>query len=270
MTPVIDADYHPWPRDHFSVSQLSCYLQCPLKYKFKYLVGFEPFFTPGALVFGSAFHSTIEFFFQQWKKGEKVPLETLIGVFRADWQSMKTTKPVLKIPNATEEDLLTKAETMLGVFVENAKPEIVVSTEERFTVDLKNPESGEPLPIPLEGVIDRIEEGETIVEFKTAARSYSQADVDRNLQCTAYAFAWRELHGKMPKKLILECITKAKTPKFGRIETTRTIDDLAWFWTLVMDVLDAIAAGAFPANPSHFCPSCEFAHYCEGYRYGRL
>jgi putative RecB family exonuclease len=47
-------------KPHFSISQLNCYLQCPLQYYFQYELGIAWEKTPSAVVFGSTVHTAIE------------------------------------------------------------------------------------------------------------------------------------------------------------------------------------------------------------------
>ena len=46
--------------DHFSASQLTTFLNCPLAYRFRYIDGIETGVKPSNLVLGSAFHSAAE------------------------------------------------------------------------------------------------------------------------------------------------------------------------------------------------------------------
>jgi len=46
--------------DHYSYTQLSTYLQCPLKYKFHYLEGWQEMEDKASLIFGRVFQSAVE------------------------------------------------------------------------------------------------------------------------------------------------------------------------------------------------------------------
>ena len=47
-------------RPHFSISQLTSYLQCPLRYYFEYVQGLPWPCVPSAVVYGASIHSAIE------------------------------------------------------------------------------------------------------------------------------------------------------------------------------------------------------------------
>jgi hypothetical protein len=46
--------------DHYSYTQLSTYLHCPLKYKYHYLEGWQETEDKASLVFGKVFQSAVE------------------------------------------------------------------------------------------------------------------------------------------------------------------------------------------------------------------
>ena len=71
--------------DHYSYTQLSTYLQCPLKYKYHYLEGWSEREDKASLVFGRVFQMAVEsqflvedsvrFFSEHWSQVKEVPLE---------------------------------------------------------------------------------------------------------------------------------------------------------------------------------------------------
>src|SRR5713226_7545510 len=81
--------------DHYSYTQLSTYLQCPLKYKYHYLDGWTEREDKASLAFGRVFQmgveaqfladDSVQFFTQQWAKLKDVPLEYAHG---DSWEKM--------------------------------------------------------------------------------------------------------------------------------------------------------------------------------------
>jgi PD-(D/E)XK nuclease superfamily len=71
--------------DHYSYTQFSTYLQCPLKYKYHYLDGWQERDDKASLAFGRVFQmgveskflvdDPVEFFTRQWDALKDVPLE---------------------------------------------------------------------------------------------------------------------------------------------------------------------------------------------------
>lgn len=70
---------------HYSYTQLSTYLQCPLKYKYHYLDGWTECEDKASLIFGRVFQTAVEsqflvpdavqFFSEYWTKVKDMPLE---------------------------------------------------------------------------------------------------------------------------------------------------------------------------------------------------
>ena len=73
--------------DHFSYSQLSTFLACPLQYRFRYVELIPPAFTTSALVFGSSIHEAVAAFHQQHLIGDTLRPDQMLDVYRASWAS---------------------------------------------------------------------------------------------------------------------------------------------------------------------------------------
>ena len=86
--------------DHYSYTQLSTYLQCPLKYKYHYLDGWQETEDKASLVFGRVFQSAVEaqflvadsvqFFTERWAEVKDLPLEYANG---DSWEKMLEQGP---------------------------------------------------------------------------------------------------------------------------------------------------------------------------------
>jgi len=81
---------------------------------------------------------------------------------------------------------------------------------------LVNPSNGDRLGLNLEGFIDLIEKDDTIVEFKTSNQTFTQKNVDDNLQLTAYSYAFEIIYQKPPKHLRVINFVKNKKAKDDR------------------------------------------------------
>ena len=81
--------------DHYSYTQLSTHLQCPLKYKYHYREGWQETENKASLVFGRVFQSGVEaqflvadavqFFTARWAEVKDLPLEYTNG---DSWEKM--------------------------------------------------------------------------------------------------------------------------------------------------------------------------------------
>lgn len=155
---------------------------------------------------------------------------------------------------------------MLKVYVEEAATAPVPSAvEERFSVGLVDVESWEELGVALHGVIDLVESDGTVVDLKTAGRSFDVVGLERHLQLSIYALAVFVRDGAIPK-LRIDALLKTKVPRLERYETVRTPADLAWAAQLISGVPRAIDGKQFFPNPSWRCTECEYYAQCAAWR----
>lgn len=248
----------------FSISQIQAYLGCPLKYRFQYIDQIPRPWRPAALVFGSSVHAAIEWFHKERLAGSTPVVDDVLKIFDADWFA-QTLEPVVYAGAETKEDLQAKGRAMIRLYVEEPHVAEPVAVEQGFELELADPETGELLAVHLRGFIDLIEQGDTVVELKTAARALPPGDLDRHLQVSTYALVYLLLHRVVPK-LRLDMLLKTKTPRLERFETTRTSADLAWTARLIERTARAIEAGHFYPNPSWRCTECEYFAQCQRWR----
>lgn len=244
--------------DHLSVTQITTYLMCPRKYRFRYIEGREPEVRSAAMALGSAVHTAIEWWLKARIAGESPPTEAVERVFRADWTA-QTAGEDLDFEDKTPEDLAALGLALIRLFVDRFAEEPVTDAELRFEVPLRDPETGEPLPVPLVGYIDFAQDG-MIGEIKTTSR---RSGIDTwFLQLAAYTYATMETLGHKPRVRVVELV-KTKVPKIEVAEVTLPDTELAWFVEVAVEVYRSIQAHAFHPAPSWACERCEFRRACR-------
>jgi CRISPR/Cas system-associated exonuclease Cas4 (RecB family) len=154
---------------------------------------------------------------------------------------------------------------MLQLYAESVNGVRPVAVEQPFELDLADPETGELLEVRLRGIIDLVEEGETLVDLKTAGRTLESGGLERHLQLSTYALAFFLLHGSIPR-LRLDMLLKTTKPRLERHEASRTIEDLGWTARLIQQVALAIQTEHFFPNPSWRCSECEYFAHCQRWR----
>ena len=255
--------------DHISYSQISVYLQCPLKYRFHYIDALEPAFTSASLAFGQAVHQAVASFFQNALEGDRLTADNMIDVYREAWRNCEG--PPIRYSNGdTEKKLLKKATDILTLWhsKQDSATE-VYGVEEPFTVDLGDktdyPCNGLP---PLVGYVDHIlkqpDGNITLIDLKTAARKPSQLQVDQTLQLTAYSLAAEAL-GFNPDELILrlDYLIKSATPDLVTYETSRSEEDRRKFVKMLAEVWKGIETSIFYPKPDWHCrSSCGYQSQC--------
>ncbi|RLA93626.1 MAG: hypothetical protein DRG25_04195 [Deltaproteobacteria bacterium] len=247
--------------DHISVSQINLYLDCSLKYKFYYIDRIPKPFKPSGILFGKAIHSALEWLNKQRQIGNHVNLEKLFKIFETDWFAYKAEEKVLFKEGETEEKLILKGKELLSLYF-HQQNEPVLMAELPFQIPLIS-QTGEVLEVPLYGVIDLIEKGDVITEFKTSQKTMDLFQVSNSLQLTAYSYAYEFLFQKRPKGLKIVNLVKSKNPKLEVIYTTREKKDYQRLFLLAKKVLEAIKARIFFPKPSFKCKECEYQEYCQ-------
>lgn len=238
---------------YLSYSQLALYLECPLKYKLRYLAeggyGDEP--VPAALAFGSAIHQALAHFYRQAMEGEPFSLAGFLAVFTAAWEAEVEKQEVFYDHGEDFASLLALGQEMLKVFARSAHPLKVIAVEVPFEFKLEHPQTGKEFPVPIKGVIDLIEEDDNgtlwVVDHKTAGRAYSEQQVAGDLQMLIYAAAVKQLDVVEGREALMrfDVLLKTKQPQFLRYRMRREDRDLGRLFQIVEGIWRAIEAEAF-------------------------
>jgi putative RecB family exonuclease len=246
---------------HLSYSQITCYLACPLKYRFSYVEHIPPEFTPASLAFGSAVHEAVAAYHGSRIGGDPLKPDHMLDVFRQSWRSREADVKFFNGDSAAS--LESKANQLLCVFHESVDPTCtILGVEERFEMPMSN---GTP---PLVGFIDLIEQSQDgttiIVDLKTASKRPTDFQVHNNMQLTCYSLGAAAL-GFDPDNIRfrLDVLLKTKNPELIRLETIRTDRNRQRFGRLVHEVWNGIQSGiAFPKEDWH-CAQCAYAQTCK-------
>ena len=252
------------PPRTISVSQVNAYLACPLKYRFQYVDKIPRPWRVAAMAFGSSVHAAVEWFHRERLAGRQPDLAAVLKVFDADWYA-QNVEPLVFSERESKDALAEKGRAMLQLYVESVNGTKPVAVEQPFELDLADPETGEVLDVRLRGVIDLVEEDQTLVDLKTAGRTLEHGGLERHLQLSTYALAFFLLHGSIPK-LRLDMLLKTAKPRLERHPTTRSLEDLGWTARLIREVALAIQTEHFFPNPSWRCTECEYFAHCQQWR----
>lgn len=241
--------------EHLSYSSISTYLMCPANWKFKYIDQLE---TPTApeLVFGSAFHNTVEAFVvdktqdittlwsEKWSK-------QLIGETVA-WDTAN--------PAELHNDglrILTHKDVLAGILSIQAKQ---IETK----VELRVP----GVSIPIVGYIDVITSDGIPGDFKTSKSSWSADKALNEVQPLFYLAAMNQMGMATPGWNFRHYIfVKTKTPQYQVIDHVHHPGQLMWLFGMIGKVWKAIEGRHFPENPTGWKCSpnyCEFWSRCRG------
>jgi CRISPR/Cas system-associated exonuclease Cas4 (RecB family) len=111
-------------------------------------------------------------------------------------------------------------------------------------------------------LVIRESEKHVVVEHKTAAKKWSQDQIQHDGQLSAYKLVARKL-GLGEVGLRLQVLTKTKKPKMIVENTERTERDEQDFLATVVGVLRAVDAGVFFPIRNGMCSGCAFQRRCS-------
>ncbi len=256
-------------KPHLSYSQIQCYITCPLKYRFSYVDGLEPEFTPANLRFGSAIHQAVAAFLNSTLNGDMLTADNMMDVWRDAW---RTNGQQIRFFGKEDENVLTKkASDLLSIYRDlwNTDTE-VLGVEEFFAFDLTEMVPDDPDSLPdFIGYIDSIEKspaGEiTVVDLKTAVRKPSQFQIQNNGQLAAYGLGAVKSLGFNPDELKYRLDYLMKGPNMDLISfnTTRDENDMRRFIKVITKVWKGINQSIFYPKPDYYCQSCQWQTSCD-------
>ena len=231
----------------YSYSRISTYLRCPRLARFRYVDKIPPESVSVALPLGSAIHDIVAFSVNH-PEADPDQLQKALQDFLLS--RIDETEAPVDFKGKTLEEVWEQAKGMFQAYLEEPLTG-VKSTEQHFEIPVGD--------VRLQGFIDFLKDDE-IVELKTAARSYSQMQVDLNLQATCYAAAVMNGDPVCVRFLVL---TKAKIPKLQSLTTWRSTEDVKILTSVVEGVDRGFHEGVFPRNLSvQTCSGCEYRGSC--------
>ena len=128
--------------------------------------------------------------------------------------------------------------------------------------------TGAVLDRDLVGTLDLVEreaDGHlVVVDLKTAARKYSDLQVEASLQLSIYSYAtaMNGLADEAELRLRFDVLTKTKTPELHRYWTTRDRAANVRLYRLAAEILAAVETGVFPPRVGWHCPDCPVRSRC--------
>lgn len=255
---------------HHSFSSLNAFVNiCPLQYLYRYVERRAPERRAAVLAFGSAVNEALASIDRELSRG-RGPDEAGAGeVFASYWKRQFAGDVPLEFTGSdTSESLLLKGERLVEHYARELLPEERPRPEDqlRFTVPIQD-RDGQVLERPLVGAFDRLIDVDGrfgIVDWKTAAKRWTQDELDRDLQATAYLYAAPLAIGEAPAFFRYDLLLKTKKPGIERYYVDRTERDIRRFVRIVREVDNALDAGVFvPRDKSWACRSCSYRGACD-------
>jgi len=246
-------EFHPPSPEplKLSSSAVENYRQCPQRYAFNYLWSLKE--GPRAtLSFGSVVHTTIKRFFEQLKKGVKLPFDELQRIYETEWTSAGYEDDYQEAEY--KKDGLEQLKVFHAAVLEDA-PEIV-EQEKAFELPLAN-------NVILTGRMDQVNSlgrrDVEIVDYKTG-KPRKEADARKDLQLSIYALAAKEIFEWNPVRLVFHYLQNN-----SRLQTSRDAKQIADAENTVQETAANIRAKNFPAKRGFVCRGCAYKPICPAY-----
>jgi DNA helicase-2/ATP-dependent DNA helicase PcrA len=236
---------------HFSASALKKYEDCPLCYKFVYVLQ-VPTLPQTYFSMGTAVHTVIELLSKRQLDGETPTKERAVELLNSCWSSEAYASRTHELEDQA------KAETMLDTYLawQTANRNTIIAAEKKFQFPLNGRK--------VKGYIDRIEqtpEGDyVVVDFKTGEKpsSMTKNSVITDIQLNLYSLAIQEMFGKLPKRASFYYIRDNKIVDYYPTEET-----VGAFAETAKIIISAVCAERFDPTPSYqTCRFCDYADLC--------
>lgn len=249
--------------EHLSYSSISTYLGCGAYWKFKYADKI-PLPTATELIFGSAFHGTIEQMVDD-------PQRDIQNTWRENWKTQLTKNADIKWNEHTPESLENDGLRMFGdegirKGIANIKPKR--DEQGKALIETKVELRAPGVPLPVVGYIDVIAADGVPGDFKTSKSLWSNDKANSEVQPLFYLAAMNQMGIPTPEwKFRHFVFVKTKQPQFQQIEHAHNPAQLMWLFRLIGNAWKGIEAGIFPENPTGWRCSpgyCEFWSICRG------
>lgn len=249
--------------EHLSYSSISLYLDCGEAWKRKY-VEKQPTIVSPALIFGSAFHDTVE-------AAVGDPGADLLKTWTAKWNKRVGEADVAWGVDTPEFHHNEGHRILSADNVQGAIRSIRVGHDDdgagplvEQKVELRVP----GVPIPIIGYIDLMTTDGVPADLKTAARAWTDAKAADSLQGLFYLAALNQA-GKTAHawRFRYYIFVKTKTPQVQIIEHTHHPGEIFFLFKLIQSIWRGIEQGVFPINPTGWkCDPkyCDFWADCRG------
>lgn len=226
-----------------SVSQIACFLECPLNFYYRYVLNVpEP---PNASAsYGTAIHGAIEQFNQAVLTGKSVTVDDLHETVQKLWSNAGY------LSQEHAEKSRAQALKTIKSFYDTHQNNVPSKIEWPFSVRLEEP------GLIIAGRLDAVFESEDFVEirdYKTSTSVTTEKKAKQRAtssdQLTLYALVWQLLNGSLPNLLTLEFVD---TGMIGSIKKTqRGIDGM---YAKLQEMVSDIANHNYPPRGEHtFC-----------------
>jgi hypothetical protein len=244
-----------------SASRLTTFLQCRLKFFFRYVQQISKPKTPSLHV-GSVVHLILQAWnMARWRRQE-FNLEKFKKLFEEGW---KDQPPGIKWDGEEAGEKNTAWSVLEMYFAET--PIKANEMPEAVEVPMETDLSKYGLPT-LIGVLDLVRAGGRIVDFKSTGKTPDPEDAihQNETQLSCYSVLYREATGHLESGRELHHLVKTKTPKLVITSMAQMTDrQRVRLFRMMESYVEGLAREDFVPSPGFHCAGCEFFNECRRY-----
>jgi putative RecB family exonuclease len=247
----------------YSHSRLSCFEQCPQKFKLQYIDKLETEVEESIEAFlGVRVHETLEKHYRDLQHQKKNSLEDLLVFLNSEWEKNWNDSIVIVKKEYSQDNYRKMAEKFISDYYCKYDPFDqcrTIALEERIMINLDD--AGD---YKLQGYIDRLAEKKEgyyeIHDYKTNSRLPMPEYIQQDRQLALYSIGVRDKYPDAEDiRLVWHFLAFNK-----EIDSTRTDEELTGLKQDTIQLIDRIESEeTFPANPSGLCNWCEFKPVCR-------
>lgn len=255
----------------FSYSRLTTYLDCPLKYYYKYHTDVIALPATLPLFFGTSIHAALE---QNdiYRKDKGIDRERteLKHIFRTKFlEELKKNPAEVKRLNefAKKEEITLFQETvdmgekMIDAYLDHAfiKSDKFVPEhmEKEFDLELSS------APVRIYGFVDIVTKDGIIIDRKTSKNKYPEETAfEKKIQLVMYTIWYRKTHNKKEKRTEYHVLVKNKKPYLQIVPVDVSEYEIQKTIELIKETQNNILAKKFPPKPGWMCNYCDFKSVC--------
>jgi putative RecB family exonuclease len=246
----------------YSYSRLSTYLQCPLRFKLRYIDKAEPEFKQTVEAFlGSTVHTVLEKLYRDLKYRKIMSLKEMLALYRRQWAEKWNEDIKIVRPEYGHENYRSMGEKYLTDYYHRFQPfdqETQIALEQRVFIRF-----GPHEEYQLQGFIDRLsctpDDTYVIHDYKTSGTLPHQIEADEDKQLALYAIAVKEHYRDCRKvRLVWHYLAFDKD-----VLSERTEPELEGLKAEIGGIIDQIESTVdFPPHKSVLCGWCEYRPLC--------
>lgn len=241
-----------------SASKIDTYIRCPLTFRFRYIDKI-PIPESYEFVYGKTVHGVIS-------KLNKAELEIggLKEAITKTWESQSKKMEHVKDFDLTKT-VVELCNLVLGWYNQSNRTPVTES-EVRIIRPLQDPIKKVDVGWLIEGVVDGITSPNTVVEYKTAGRTWAEERFMVELQSDIYTLLLQNYKetGITDINFVYEIMVKTKKPSYSVTTLKKTQKDAYRAFKVCLGVVESIEKELFYPRRTFLCSSgfCEYFETC--------